>query len=80
MLKYLSVIEKWADSEEQTLLYNFQGQSLRAKTSLTLLFFICIRRKKIETKMDTVTTCATLLFFTELYHILGHSVILFGIR
>merc|ERR1712189_16906 len=33
-----------------------------------------------EIKMDTVTTCATLLFFTELYHILGHSVILFGIR
>merc|ERR1712131_242782 len=37
----------------------------------------CIER---EIKMDTVTTCATLLFFTELYHILGHSVILFGIR
>ena len=30
--------------------------------------------------MDTLTIAATLLFFTELYHILGHSVILFGIR
>lgn len=30
--------------------------------------------------MDTLTVAATLLFFTELYHILGHSVILFGIR
>ena len=28
---YLSVIEKWADSEEQTVLYNLQGQSLQRK-------------------------------------------------
>merc|ERR1712227_641575 len=31
-------------------------------------------------KMESTTTAATFLFFIELYHILGHSVILFGIR
>jgi len=30
--------------------------------------------------METLTVAATSLFFLELYHILGHSVILFGIR
>ena len=52
---------------------------VKMQSHLSFLVFVATSWKRTEI-METLTVAATSLFFLELYHILGHSVILFGIR